>query len=126
MCENKKIKKEMGRRKKKKNKAKAEEKGRIFSHKKFGKQSMGKGKVVMTTEIFSLKKSIIHIQNEKNLLKRLLIAEDDYCEASKDFRMKFLILLAQAHEEFRVTELQALAGIYDISLDLSNYTPEVC
>lgn len=115
-----------GKEKEKEKQSKSRRKRKDFFSQKFGKQSMGKGKVVMTTEIFSLKKSIIHIQNEKNLLKRLLIAEDDYCEASKDFRMKFLILLAQAHEEFRVTELQALAGIYNISLDLSNYTPEVC
>jgi tRNA G10 N-methylase Trm11 len=40
--------------------------------------------------------------------------------------MKFLILLAQQHEEFRITELQSLADIYGIKLDLSNYIPEVC
>lgn len=39
--------------------------------------------------------------------------------------MKFLILLAQAHEEFRVTELLALADLHGISLDLSAYEAEV-
>lgn len=40
--------------------------------------------------------------------------------------MKFLVLLAQAHEEFRITELQALADLHNIELDFSGYTPEVC
>ncbi|ODV91741.1 hypothetical protein CANCADRAFT_322 [Tortispora caseinolytica NRRL Y-17796] len=35
---------------------------------------------------------------------------------------KYLVLLAQAHETFREAELQALASLYDIDLDLSSYS----
>lgn len=35
--------------------------------------------------------------------------------------MKFLILFAQANETFRVAELEALADLYNISVDLSGY-----
>lgn len=36
--------------------------------------------------------------------------------------MKFLLLLAQAHEEFRLPELQALAELEGLEVDFSNYS----
>lgn len=40
--------------------------------------------------------------------------------------MKFLILLAQAHLDFRLTELKALSDFYKIDADFSSYSTTVC
>lgn len=39
--------------------------------------------------------------------------------------MKFLILLAQYHLDFRLTELESLADFHGLNVDFSNYTDKV-
>lgn len=40
--------------------------------------------------------------------------------------MKFLILLAQYHLDFRLAELNALADLFGISVSFDSYDPSVC
>ena len=40
--------------------------------------------------------------------------------------MEFLIRLAQAHESFRLAEIQAIAVSEGIDLDVVEYSPDVC
>ncbi len=39
--------------------------------------------------------------------------------------MEFLILLSQSHPNFRIPELESLADLYNIKLEVTNYLEEV-